>query len=151
MNITSHVEKIRRLDDLRCQLDPGAHFELWFWATMNAGTHAVNAALHAAGITDASDYYPMQPGVYLVKGETGRYEPQFRPLGDVLHVGRPRIEAIVPSPLAEMMSAMEMIERYRDPCIRGSQEPTSQVIAECSAAYDVCVRQATGAFNLAIG
>ena len=66
MKVASHLEKIARLELLRARLDPLADFELWFWAGMTAGTHAVNAALHHAGITDDGDAYPSQPGVYLV-------------------------------------------------------------------------------------
>jgi len=55
MNVAAHEEKIRRLEALRQRLDPLEDFELWFWTAMNAGTHAVNAALHHAGITGADD------------------------------------------------------------------------------------------------
>ena len=48
MKIASHREKITRLCILRERLDPLEDFELWFWAGMHAGTHAVNAALHDA-------------------------------------------------------------------------------------------------------
>ena len=42
---------LARLESLRARLHPMDDFELWFWAAMNAGTHAVNAALHHAGVT----------------------------------------------------------------------------------------------------
>jgi hypothetical protein len=111
-----------------------ADFELWFWAGMNAGTHAVNAALHEAGITRAEDVYPTQPGVYLVPQGDGGLRPAFRPLGDILHVGRPKVEGPVPEDIAQMMQAMEIIEHHRDPCIRGEREPTAAIADECTHA-----------------
>src|SRR5690606_20510263 len=75
VNIVSHLEKIRRLEALRARLDPLDDFALWFWSAMNCGTHAVNAALHDAGITRADDVYPMQPGVYLVPQTSGEAQP----------------------------------------------------------------------------
>lgn len=134
MRIASHLAKIAKLEALRLRLDPDADFEIWFWATMNLGTNAVNAALHQCGATREDDAYPTQPGVYLVAGSGGALAPAFRPLGDVLHVGRPRVEAAVPDDVAAMMHAMEVIEHHRDPCIRGEREPTPAIAAECDAA-----------------
>lgn len=134
MNIASHREKIAKLEALRARLDPMEDFELWFWAGMNAGTHAVNAALHHAGVTGAEDRFPTQPGVYLVPQPGGALQPMLKPLGDVLHVGRPRVEAPVPEDIARMMSRMEVIEHHRDPCIRGEREPTRAIAEECDAA-----------------
>jgi hypothetical protein len=91
MEIASHIDKIARLDDLRRRLDADDDFEIWFWSTMNAGTNAINAALHATGITEPGDGYPQQPSVYMVAGDApDTFVAAFRPLGDVLHVGRPR-------------------------------------------------------------
>ena len=134
MNIAAHREKIARLESLRARLHPMDDFELWFWAAMNAGTHAVNAALHHAGITDAEDRFPTQPGVYLVPQPDGSLQPALGPLGDVLHVGRPKVERPVPADIAQMMQAMEVIEHHRDPCIRGEREPTPAIAEECAAA-----------------
>lgn len=143
MNITSHLEKIGRLEALRIRLDPLDDFALWFWSAMNCGTHAVNAALHDAGITRADDVFPMQPGVYLVPQPGGEPQPRFYPLGDVLHVGRPKIDSPVPSDIAEMMIAMEVIEHHRDPCVRGEREPTQEIVAECDAALRRCLQLLT--------
>lgn len=134
MNIDSHRGKVAKLEALRARLHPMDDFELWFWAAMNAGTHAVNAALHHAGVTRDDDRFPTQPGVYLVAQADGALEPKLGPLGDVLHVGRPRVEAPVPADVAEMMKAMEFIEHHRDPCIRGEREPTPAIADECAAA-----------------
>lgn len=134
MRIASHLDKIAKLDALRARLDRDADFELWFWATMNLGTNAVNAALHHCGATAEDDAYPTQPGVYLVAGAGGALAPAFRPLGDVMHVGRPKVAAPVAPDVSAMMAAMEAIEHHRDPCIRGEREPTPAIAAECEAA-----------------
>jgi hypothetical protein len=134
MDMTSHLDKIRKLEALRARLDPMADFELWFWSAMNAGTHAVNAALHHAGVTRPDDVFPTQPGVYLVPQVDGSLQPSFHPLGDILHVGRPKVERPVPDDVASMMKEMEVIEHHRDPCIRGERTPTPAIADECDRA-----------------
>jgi hypothetical protein len=134
MNVASHREKIGKLEALRARLDPMVDFELWFWAAMNAGTHAVNAALHQAGVTRADDVFPTQPGVYLVPQPDATLVPAYCPLGDILHVGRPKVEGQIPADIAEMMKQMELIEHHRDPCIRGEREPTQAIASECDLA-----------------
>jgi hypothetical protein len=140
MNVGSHLEKIARLEALRARFDPLGDFELWFWAAMTGGTHAVNAALHQAGITASDDVYAAQPGVYLVPQPDGTLKPAFRPLGDVLHVGRPPVEAAVPEDIASMMHLMEVVEHYRDPCVREGVTPTAAIAEECDAAVRECLR-----------
>ncbi len=139
MRVDSHLEKIDKLEALRERLDPLGDFALWFWAGMTAGTHAVNAALHHAGITLDDDVFPTQPGVYLVAQGTGRLEAEFRPLGDVLHVGRPKVEAPVPMDIAAMMEEMERIEHYRDPCLREGLAPTAEIAQICEQALRHCL------------
>ncbi|MBP0619624.1 hypothetical protein [Cupriavidus consociatus] len=139
MKVRSHQEKIGRLQALRARLDPQQDFGLWFWAGMTAGTHAVNAALHHAGVTLDEDRFPTQPGVYLVPQPDGSLRPAFGPLGDVLHVGRPKVEAPVPADIAAMMAAMEEIEHYRDPCLREGLEPTPAIAGVCDAALRRCL------------
>ena len=133
MNVAAPQETIRKLEARRARLEPLEDFELWFWAAMNAGTHAVNAALHHAGVTRPDDVFPTQPGVYLVPQAEG-LAPAYRPLGDVLHVGRPKVDGPVPGDIAAMMQAMELIEHHRDPCIRGEREPTLAIADECAQA-----------------
>ena len=139
MNIASHLDKIERFEKLRSRLDTMGDFELWFWVAMNAGTNAVNAALHHAGATLADDVFPTQPGVYLVPGTDGQLKPEFRPPGDVLHVGRPKIEGKLPEDVTAMMQAMEIIEHHRDPCIRGERDPSPEIAAECDQALRRCL------------
>jgi len=144
MIITSHLEKIERLNDLRARLDPNDDFELWFWSTMVAGTNAVNAALHHAGITPAESAFPSQPGVYYVPGgspsDAAGYKPVLKAMGDVLHVGRPPIPVPVPANLQAMMKAMEQIEYFRDPCTRGDMTINADVIGGCESAYQQCLK-----------
>jgi hypothetical protein len=139
MDIPSHLDKIARLESARARLDPLDDFELWFWATMVAGTNAVNAALHHAQVTPAEPAFPSQPGVYQVL-EHGREVAVLKDSGDVLHVGRPPIRTPVPPDIGRMMSAMEIIEAYRDPCTRGDMRIEAKVVAECDAAYADCLR-----------
>lgn len=134
MNVAAHLEKIDRLEALRARLDPLEDFELWFWTAMNAGTHAVNAALHHAGVTRPDDVFPTQPGVYLIPQPDKSLQPGFHPLGDILHVGRPKVEGAVPDDVAKMMKDMEIIEHHRDPCIRGERTPTRGIADECDRA-----------------
>jgi hypothetical protein len=140
MRTSSHLEKIAKLEKLRARLDPADDFELWFWVGMTAGTHAVNAALHDAKVTSGDDIFPTQPGVYLVPQADGSLKPAFRPLGDVLHVGRPSIDAPVPEDVAAMMHEMEIVEQHRDPCVRDQHEPTREIIEECDRALGRCLK-----------
>ena len=140
MKTSSHLEKVRKLETLRRKLDPADDFELWFWAGMTAGTHAVNAALHHANVTRDDDVFPAQPGVYLVQQADGSLKPAFHPLGDVLHVGRPKIDAPVPADVAAMMHEMEIVEQHRDPCVRDRREPTREIIEQCDNALGRCLQ-----------
>ena len=51
MDIASHMEKVARMDAVHRRLDREADFELWYWMALDAGNQAMNAALHASGIT----------------------------------------------------------------------------------------------------
>lgn len=139
MHINAHLLKISRLERSRSRLDPTVDFELWFWATMQAGTQALNAALHHAGLTSDRNAFPMQPGVYLVPQDDGSLAPQLLAPGDVLHLGRPRIEGELPVDLQRMAHAMETIEAYRDPCVREGRPATPEITAECDAAWQECL------------
>ena len=134
MRIDAHLDKIARLGAARTRLDPLADFELWFWAGMHAGTHAINAALHHAGLTRDDEVFAMQPGVYLVPQADGAPRAAMHPLADVLHVGRPAVPGTIPPDVGRMMHAMEVIEHHRDPCVRGDRAPTAAIAAECDAA-----------------
>ncbi|MSP66533.1 MAG: hypothetical protein EXQ96_00225 [Alphaproteobacteria bacterium] len=136
MKVAAHFEKIGRLEALRRRLDRVQDFEIWFWATMNAGTNAINAALHATDITEDGPWYPQQPEVYMVPGKTsGGWVHAFRPLGDVLHVGRPKIEKPLPESVQKMAHLMEVIEEWRDPCVRDGHPVTPEILDKVERAY----------------
>ena len=136
MKVASHFEKIERFDVLRNRLDQFNDFEIWFWTTMNAGTNAVNAALHATGITEDGPWYPQQPGVYMVEGDDpGSFVAAFKPMGDVLHVGRPKIEKPIPEKVQRIAGLMDVIEEWRDPCVRDGEPVTQEIIDKVDTAY----------------
>lgn len=135
MNINSHLDKFDRMDRLRARLDPLEDFELWFWTTLTAGTNAWNAGLHMAGLTNEDPVFSTIPGVHLVRQSDGRYARELRGPGDVSHVGWPAIEGEVPEDLRTMEHALEVIERYRDPCVRGDAPPTAAIVADCETAF----------------
>lgn len=140
MDIPAHLEKLDRFEELIARLDPVEDFELWIWVLMTAGTSALNAALHAARITSDRDCYPVRPNKYMVRGKApGTWEQQVGPLGDLLHVDVPKLEAAVSPDLARALEAMRTIERYRDPCVRGDHPITKAVADECQAAYRTCI------------
>ena len=134
MNVVSHLEKIGKLEALRAKLDPLEDFELWFWTAMNAGTHAVNAALHHAGVTRPDDVFPTQPGVYLIPQPDKSLKPGFQPLGDILHVGRPKVEGAIPDDVAKMMKDMEIIEHHAGPLHPRRAHAHARIADECDRA-----------------
>jgi hypothetical protein len=143
MRIEAHVEKFKRFDRLRSRFDPQADFELWYWMTLNAGTAIINAALHAAGVTRADDSFATQiPDIYSVAGPDGTRHMAHVFGVDIIHVGMPKIEGTLPPALATAFSEMEMIEEFRDPCIREDRLITGEVIRVCSSAYEKCVAAA---------
>jgi hypothetical protein len=139
MMISSHLEKISQCEKVMALLDPEQDFELWFWAVMVGGTNAVNAGLHHVGLTIEETSFPSQPGVFFLPEGNGYIQAADR-IADILHVGRPAVQGNIPIGLQAMMNAMEVIERYRDPCTRGEMAITADVIASCKTAYDTCLR-----------
>jgi hypothetical protein len=142
MRIEAHLDKVRRLDAVRARLDPREDFELWFWMSMSGGTHAFNAALHAAGATVAADSFCTQAAnLYLEPGrEPGTWAPAIRFDGDVLHVGLPAIDAPIPPELERAGHALDVLEEVRDPCVRGDRPVTPDLVAAVDAAYRDCLR-----------
>jgi hypothetical protein len=49
------------------------------------------------------------------------------------------VPGTIPADVARMMHAMEVIEQYRDPCVRGDRAPTADIVAECDAALRECL------------
>jgi hypothetical protein len=46
----------------------------------------------------------------------------------------------VPEDIASMMHLMELIERYRDPCVREGLEPSAAIVEECDTALQRCLQ-----------
>ncbi|MDS0858228.1 hypothetical protein NUV25_10955 [Burkholderia pseudomultivorans] len=135
MRVVSHLDKMRRMVSLRVRLDPLADFELWFWATLSASTNVFNAMLHLAGITRDDPVFSTIPGVHVAKQPDGSYARALRGLGDVSHVGWPEIEGDVPEVIRHLEHLIRIIERHRDPCIRGDHVPTQAIVVECERAF----------------
>jgi hypothetical protein len=147
MKIAEHLAKAARFEALRARLDPVADFELWFWMGLSAGTALINAALHAGGLTDENHRFATQvPDVYAVAdGDGWRPEIAFR--CDLIHAGLPALEGVLPPPISRAFEAMEVIEHYRDPCVRGDHPVTAELIVRLATAYEHCA----GAAREAIG
>ncbi len=135
MQIASHADKIRRLRDLRQRLDPLRDFELWYWTSLTAGTNIWNATLHAAGLTSEERVFATIPGVHVVPQPDGSLRRELRGLGDVSHVGWPRVPGEMPEHLHRLEAALHALEKHRDPCLRGEQQPTQTIVDECNAAF----------------
>ena len=148
MKISAHVEKWKRFDALRNRFDPAAEFELWYWATLSGGTTIINAALHACGITDENNRFATQiPDVYAVPDGQDRWHHEIGVNCDLIHVGMPEVTKALPAAVQRAFDAMDVIERYRDPCVRGDTEVTAEIIAACEKAYDEIVAATKSALN----
>lgn len=135
MRLPSHLDKVDRLAELVGDLDPAEHFEVWYWATLTAGTNAYNACLHLAGITRQESKYSTFPGVFVVPQPDGSYRRELGEPGDVSHVGWPAIPGPLPEDIVEMEQALHRVEEHRDPCLRGTRRPTPEIIAAVEADF----------------
>jgi hypothetical protein len=146
MIIPSHLDKLRRLRVLRDRLDPLDDFELWYWTTLTAGTNALNAVLHHAGLTRDDPVFSTIPGVHVVRQPDGRYARELRGPGDVSHVGWPPIEGDIPTDVERLMQALHEIEDHRDPCLRGDRAPSAAIVQACDSRFAVLVEVVAGRF-----
>jgi len=143
MKIVAHLEKFRRFNALRAHFDPTSEFELWYWLSLSAGTALINAALHSAQITREHRSFATQVvHVYLVMEPDGSSRHAILRDVDVIHVGMPAFNGPLPSTIAEAFAAMEIIEKFRDPCVRADHPINQEVIETCSTAYAKCVAAA---------
>jgi hypothetical protein len=131
------MEKIQRMAGRRETLDPTDDFELWMWMSMTIATHAVNAALHACGLTKSDDYYSYHVvGLYVVPpARGGVWRKEARALGDVVHVDLPPVPGVLPAAIQKSFAALKVLEDMRDPYIRKADPITPQLVARCQAAY----------------
>lgn len=134
MQIASHSEKIERLLSLKHRLDPLEDFELWYWTCLTAGTNMWNASLHTLGFTSADRAFSTIPGVHVVPQADGTFQRKLRGPGDVSHVGWPTIPGNMPANILQLEGALHALETHRDPCLRGTRQPTQAIVDECDAA-----------------
>ncbi|MFM0658388.1 hypothetical protein [Paraburkholderia sediminicola] len=135
MRIPSHLEKFRRLSALRGRLDSLEDFELWYWTTLTAGTNALNAVFHDAGMTSDDPVFSTIPGVHLVRHDDGTYQRELRGPGDVSHVNWPVVDGAGDPDVEALVAAMVALETWRDACVRSDLAPTPAIANECDAAF----------------
>ena len=117
---SSHLEKIARVwRSLRGRLDPLQDFELWFWAGMTAGTHAVNAALAPARRSRrATMSFRCSLASIWLRRPTVRSAPRSTRSAMCSTLAARRSRRPVPEDVASMMHLMEIDRAVRDPCVR---------------------------------
>ena len=135
------MEKIARIEAARARLDPLEDYELWFFATLFAALHAVNAALHALGLTRAEDCFAHNaPVFYRRDPASGEFEAVISTGGDLEHVEGEEAAALMPASLDEARHAVIELESLRDPSVRGPLVPSPGLVARIDAAYGACRR-----------
>ncbi len=141
MQIELHREKFRRLLGTRAKLDPLPDFELWFWISMTAATHIVNAALHQCGASRDGRYYSYHVfGLYVLpERDTKGWKRAPLPPGDIVHTGRPDLGVELGPDLLDAFSALRALEDMREPFARGPAPITPFVAAACEHAFRHCV------------
>jgi len=143
MFVDGHLQKIERIERQRAKLDPVADYELWYFASLMNGMHAINAALHALGVTTPEDCFAHNVPVYVRAGpEPGTWEAVIRPFGDLEHVEGADIIAIIPDALASARAALLKMEGVRDAGLRGELEITAALASKIDAAYGACLANA---------
>ena len=136
MKIEDHLDKAERIGGLRDRLDPLDDYELWYWASLNAGMNLFNAALHDLGVTVAEDCFAHNLPVYICPGEApGTFEAVIRPFGDLEHIEGDEVEALIPPRLAIAAAALGELEAVREPGLRGDLEITLALTDGVEAAY----------------
>lgn len=145
MDIASHMEKVARLDAVHRRLDREADFELWYWMALDAGNQAMNAALHAAGITAEEPELASQvTDIFMRQNASGDWERVVTRGADIIHPQMSEFEKPVPAELQEAIAALHSLESYRDPCIRLGKEVTPEIAEACDAAYEKVLSIARG-------
>tara|TARA_A100001037_G_scaffold298213_1_gene321538 strand:- start:640 stop:1104 length:465 start_codon:yes stop_codon:yes gene_type:complete len=137
MDIASHMEKVERMDAIHRRLHRQEDFELWYWMALDAGNQAMNAALHASGITAEEPELASQVNdIYMRQTEAGGWERVVKRGADIIHPQMSEFDKPVPADLQEAIDALHTLESFRDQCIRLGQEVTPDVIETCDAAYE---------------
>ena len=143
MDITSHLEKLKRFEHARNKLDPQTEFEMWYWMSLSGGTSAINAALHAAKLTGDGDYFSTQSvDVYLHGGkhhQPDSWKPTFMWDVDLIHIHMPEISKPLTPKLQQAYDAMQVLEDVRDPCVRGDRKITKKIVRDVERAFTTTV------------
>jgi len=136
MDITSHMEKVERMDAVHRHLDRHVDFELWYWMALDAGNQAMNAALHASGITSEEPEFASQVNdIYMCRTPLGEWKRVVKRGADIIHPQMSEFDKPIPAELQEAIEALHMLESFRDPCIRLGMEVTPEIIKTCDIAY----------------
>jgi hypothetical protein len=136
VTVDAHLARARRFEASMAKLDPAADFEMLVWSAMHAGTHFLNAALHAAGVTVANRAYPSNhAGHYFVPAEAGFREGP-GPLGDVIHADMPPVPGPIPPVVARAMDALRVVERVAADALRAPAPVAGEARARWRAAYE---------------
>ena len=140
MHVDDHLTKIKRLERQRAKIDRIEDCEMWYWATLNAGVHAMNAALHAVGATKDDPWSAHNVPIYHVASrKPGGWEPALKPLGDIEHVDSPEMEAIIPASLKKAGVALRKMEHLREPILRGDAKVSNAMLDRMDALYQECL------------
>ena len=107
MDITSHMQKVARMDAVHRRLDREADFELWYWMALDAGNQAMNAALHAAGVTTEEPELASQVNdIYMRQTEAGEWERVVKRGADIIHPQMSEFDNPIPEKLQEAIDAL---------------------------------------------
>lgn len=140
MDVRGHLLKIERLMRQRAKLDRVRDCEMWYWATLNAGVHAINAALHAIGATLDGPWFAHNVPVYHVAGrKRGTWRAAIRPLGDIEHVDSDEMEALIPPPLNRARRALRKLEQFREPILRGDAKVSAARLDRMERLFKECL------------
>ena len=143
MDIASHLEKVKRFERARGKLNPETEFEMWYWMSLSGGTSAINAALHAAKLTDDGDYFTTQSvDVYMQGGKHDKpesWKPKFMWDVDVIHIHMPDISKPLTPKIKKAYAAMQVLEDVRDPCVRGDRKITKKIVRDVDTAFTAAV------------
>ena len=140
MKIHAHLVKIERLGRQRAKLDRIRDCEMWYWATLNAGVHAMNAALHAIGATHDGPWFAHNVPIYHVAGrKPGTWQAELKPLGDIEHVDSPEMEAVIPKALKKAGQALRKMEHLREPILRGDAKVSPAMLDRMDRLFKECL------------
>jgi hypothetical protein len=119
MEPIDHLRKASRIERSRmARLDASDDYELIIWSCIHGGAHLLNAALHAAGLTESEQDYirsdKIDPGLAL------------------------------PVPVADVVKSLRSIEALGAKFVRGGEVPESATVRSCIDAYDAAKRVAEG-------